>query len=317
MATQTNMTTTYAGEFAGKYIAAAILSANTIESNLITVKPNIKFRETLKNISVNDIVKNGGCDFDPTSTVTLTERTLQPESLKVNLQLCKADFRSDWDAVSMGYSAHDVLPKNFADFLIAHVASKVAAKMETTIWSGVNANAGEFDGFETLLAADAALPSAQEVAGAAVSAATILVELRKIIAATPDRLWGYEGFAIYCSQAIFKAYIQSLGGFGTSGLGANGVNAMGSMWYTDGSVSVDGVPLVMCKGMTSTVAIATYKDNLYFGTGLLNDTQAVKVIDMEDIDGSDNVRFIMKFTGCVNYGNVTDIVTYGITNGAN
>jgi hypothetical protein len=92
---------------------------------------------------------------------------------------------------------------------------------------------------------------------------------------------------------------------------------MGSMWYTDGSVSVDGVPLVMCKGMTSTVAIATYKDNLYFGTGLLNDHQAVKVIDMEDIDGSENVRFIMKFTGAVNYGNVTDIVTYGITNSAN
>jgi hypothetical protein len=167
------------------------------------------------------------------------------------------------------------------------------------------------------LAADAALPAAQEVAGTTVAAGTILVELRKIINAVPDRLWGHEGFAIYCSQAIFKAYIQSLGGFGTSGLGGNGVNAMGSMWYTDGSVSVDGVPLVMCKGMTSTVAIATYKDNLYFGTGLLNDTQAVKVIDMEDIDGSDNVRFIMKFTGAVNYGNVTDIVTYGITNSAN
>jgi hypothetical protein len=317
MATQTNMTTSYAGEFAGKYIAAAILSANTIESNLITVKPNIKYREVLKNIAVNDIVKNGGCDFDPTSTVTLTERSLQPESLKVNLQLCKADFRSDWEAVSMGYSATDVMPKNFADFLIAHVAAKVAAKMETTIWSGVNANQGEFDGFETLLAADAALPSAQEIAGTTVAASTILVELRKIINAIPDRLYGYEGFAIYCSQAIFKAYIQSLGGFGTSGLGGNGVNAMGSMWYTDGSVSVDGVPLVMCKGMTSTVAIATYKDNLYFGTGLLNDHQAVKVIDMEDIDGSENVRFIMKFTGAVNYGNVTDIVTYGITNSAN
>jgi hypothetical protein len=317
MATQTNMTTSYAGEFAGKYIAAAILSANTIESNLITVKPNIKYREVLKNIAVNDIVKNGGCDFDPTSTVTLTERSLQPESLKVNLQLCKADFRSDWEAVSMGYSATDVMPKNFADFLIAHVAAKVAAKMETTIWSGVNANQGEFDGFETLLAADAALPTAQEIAGTTVAASTILVELRKIINAIPDRLYGYEGFAIYCSQAIFKAYIQSLGGFGTSGLGGNGVNAMGSMWYTDGSVSVDGVPLVMCKGMTSTVAIATYKDNLYFGTGLLNDHQAVKVIDMEDIDGSENVRFIMKFTGAVNYGNVTDIVTYGITNSAN
>ncbi len=53
-------------------------------------------------------------------TVTLTERILQPETFQVNLQLCKTDFRSDWDAIQMGYSAFDVLPKSFADFLIIH-----------------------------------------------------------------------------------------------------------------------------------------------------------------------------------------------------
>ncbi len=45
MATTTSITTTYAGEFAGKYISAALLSANTIEKGGIEVKPNINLKK--------------------------------------------------------------------------------------------------------------------------------------------------------------------------------------------------------------------------------------------------------------------------------
>ena len=38
---------------------------------------------------------------------------------------------------------------------------------------------------------------------------------------------------------------------------------------------------------------------------------------MADLDGSQNVRVIMRFSAGVQYGIVTDIVTYGITNSAN
>ena len=151
MATTNNLTTTYAGEFAGKYISAALLSGKTLAAGNITVVPNVKFKQVMKKVSTNAIVKDASCDFDPTSTLTFTERILQPEEFQVNLQLCKADFRSDWEAVQMGFSAYDNLPPQFSDFLIAHVADKVAQKMEQNIWNGTNANAGEFDGFKTTL----------------------------------------------------------------------------------------------------------------------------------------------------------------------
>jgi hypothetical protein len=128
MATTTSITTTYAGEFAGKYISAALLSGTTIANGGIEVKPNIKFKEVIKKIATNDIVKNASCDFDATSTVTLTEQILQPEEFQVNLQLCKKDFRSDWEAVAMGFSTFDTLPPSFADFLLSHVVDKVAQK---------------------------------------------------------------------------------------------------------------------------------------------------------------------------------------------
>ena len=139
MATTTSMTTTYAGEFAGQYISAALLSGSTIENGGITIKPNVKFKEVIKTINTDSIVKDATCDFTATSTLTLAEKILTPKDLQVNLQLCKTDFESDWEAVQMGYSAFDNLPPSFADFLIGHVAAKVAQKTEQNIWAGADA----------------------------------------------------------------------------------------------------------------------------------------------------------------------------------
>jgi hypothetical protein len=317
MATTTSITTTYAGEFKDKIIAAALLSSPTIDNGGIEIKPNIKYKEVIKKIATDDILKNATCDFDATSTVTLTERILQPEEFQVNLQLCKKDFHSDWLSAQQGFSSFDVLPTSFADFLVAHVAAKVAAKNETNIWSGVNANAGEFAGFAALLAADAALPTAQEVAGTTVTASNVVAELGKIVDAIPATLYTNENLYIYVSQNIARAYVRALGGFGASGLGANGTNAQGTQWYNNGSLSFDGVKIFVANGMGANRAIATTKDNLYFGTSLLSDMTEVKVIDLADIDGSQNVRVVMRMSAGVQYGIVEDIVTYGITNSAN
>ena len=316
MPTTTSITTTYAGEFAGKYIAAALLSAPTLDKGGITVMPNVKYKQVIKRVATDDIIKNATCDFDPTSTITLTERILQPESFQVNLQLCKSDFRSDWDAIQMGYSAFDVLPKSFADFLIAHAAEKVAAGMETSIWRGVNATAGEFAGIMTQLTTDASLPSAQEVAGTTVTAANVIAELGKIVDACPAALYGKEDLTLYVSSNIYRAYVRALGGFAASGVGANGYDNKGTNQQL-GDVYFDGVRVFMANGLANNTALLSQKSNLYFATGLLNDMNEVKVLDMADIDGSQNVRVVMRFTADAKYGFASDVVTYGITNSAN
>lgn len=316
MATTTSITTTYAGEFAGKYIAAALLSAPTLDKGGITIMPNVKYKQVIKRVSTDGIIKNATCDFDPTSTITLTEKILQPESFQVNLQLCKTDFRSDWDAIQMGYSAFDVLPKSFADFLIAHAAEKVAAGMETSIWQGVNATAGEFAGIMTQLTTDAALPAAQEVAGTTVTAANVVTELGKIVDACPAALYGKEDLTLYVSSNIYRAYVRALGGFAASGVGANGYDNKGTNQVL-GDLYFDGVRVFMANGLAANTALLSQKSNLYFATGLLSDMNEVKVLDMGDIDGSQNVRVVMRFTADAKYGFASDVVTYGITNSAN
>jgi hypothetical protein len=319
MATTTtqNASIAYNGEFAGQYISAALLSGSTIENGGITVKPNVKFKEVIKTISTDDLVKDASCDFTATSTITLDERVLQPEFQQVNLQLCKTDFQSDWEAIQMGYSAYDSLPPSFSDFLISHVAAKVAQRTETSIWEGSTATSGQFNGLTTLLAVDANLPTGNEVAGTTVDASNVIAQLGAIVDAIPSTLYGSEDLNIYVSQNIARAYVRALGGFGTSGLGANGTNALGTQWWNNGSLTFDGVKIFVANGLAANTAVAAEKSNLFFGTGLLADHNEVKVIDMADIDGSQNVRVVMRFTAGVQYGIVSDIVTYGITNSAN
>ena len=317
LATAVNITTTYAGEFAGEYIAAALLSASTIDDGGLTVKANIAFKEVIKKLATGALVSPASCDFTPNSSVTLTERIIQPVELQVNLQLCKYDFVNDWESQSMGYGLGQTLPPKFSDFLIAHVASEVAQNTEFCIWQGDTAAGtnNSFDGFEKLIAASAAagdIPAGQQVAAIAggLNAGNIIAELSKVVDAIPAQLYGKEDLFIYVGSAAAKFYVQALGGFAANGLGANGVSNMGTQWWNNGSLTVNGVKIFVSPGLSANKMYAAQRSNLYFGTGLLNSTQEVKVLDMSDLDASNNVRMVMRFTSAVQFGIASDIVEY-------
>lgn len=314
-----SITSSYAGEFAGKYIAAALLSADTLDGGGITIKPNVKFKETMRTLATTGLVKDAACDFSDATDVTIADRVLSPKELQVSLALCKKDFHNQWEAEQMGYGAFDELPASFSDYLIGYVADKVAQKTEQNIWRGVSTTSGEFDGLTTQIALDTALPAAQEIAAVVggVDATNVIAQLGLIVDAIPSSVYGKEDLYIYVSQNIARAYVRALGGFGSTGLGANGVNNAGTTWYNGGDLAFDGVKLFVCSGLADNTAMAAQKSNLFFGTGLLSDHNEVKVLDMADLDGSQNVRFVMRFTAGVQYGFASDIVTYGITNSVN
>ena len=316
MATTTSITTTYSGEHAGQFISPALLSGNTLGQEAVTIKRNVKFKEVISKLSTDDLIKDAGCDFDPTSQITKTERILQPEYQQVNLQLCKQDYINDWQAIEMGYSAHHTLPRSFQEYLIGYVSEKVAEKTEQNLWRGVASNNGEFAGLTTQISSDAAQPAGQEIAGTTIDSSNVLAQLGLIVDAIPNAIYTKDDLHIYVANNIFKAYERSLGGFGTSGLGAAGYDSKGSNQDIS-PLMFEGVKLFVANGLADNTAVAAEKSNLFFGTGLLEDNQEVKIIDMADIDGSNNVRFVMRFSAGSQYGNIEDIVTYGITNSNN
>jgi hypothetical protein len=319
MATTINISTSYAGQDSKLWVKAALLSGNTLANGGMTIIPNIAYKTTMFKIGTDDILKNATCDFDATSTVTLSERSLTLEQFQVNLQLCKKDFLATWQAEEMGFSANKVLAKSFVDYLLAYITDKVASSVEVSIWRGANATAGQIDGIATLLAADASLPTANEVAGSsAISAsATVITELGKIVDAIPAALYGSPDLKIYVPQGVMKAYIRALGGFSVAATSNSGTDAKGTQWYNGGALTFDGIPIFVANGLAANTAIAAETSNLFFGCGLLNDTNEIALLDMSPLDGSQNVRFVLRAGMAVNYHSVSDIVTYNIPNAAN
>lgn len=307
MPTTNNITTTYSGEAYSGFVSAALLSSPTIFDGGVTVYPNVKFKQVLKKLDSNQLLSDGTCDFTASSTLTQVERILEPKTLQVNLQLCKADYRDTWDAISMGISAHDSLPPDFASYLVGYAAQKVAAENEVNIWQGAAINDGEFDGLETLLASNAAQPAAQEIAGTTLSAANIIAQAGLVYDQITPAIFGKEDLAIYMGTAAWKFYIQAQAALG----------AYDAFHERQATPSYLGVPIKHCPGMSANVMIAARKSDLAFGTGMVSDHGTVKVLDMADLDGSQNVRIIARLTAGAQFVNGSDIVTYGITNTAN
>jgi hypothetical protein len=294
----------YAGEFAGKYIAASLLTAKTLDDAAITILPNVKYKAAMKVGAFSNLVRSADCDFDSTTSgLTLTEKVITPTELQVNLQICKKELHADWEAAQMGFSAFDNLPPLFSDFVIARVAAEVASATETSIWQGASGE-GNFDGLRTLAVADSTV---SDISGTTVTSANVITELGKIVDAIPSGVYGADDLYLYVSQNIFKAYIRALGGFAATN---SGVDAKSHTFYNGGELSFDGVKIYATSGLPDNCAMAARSSNLFFATGLLNDRNEVKVIDTSDVLGDQNVRVVMRYTAGCQIGVGADVVLY-------
>ena len=301
---------TYAGDFNGDFVAAALLSAPTIANGLVTVLPNIHYKRVMKKISTTgNVLVNATCDFDHNMDVDVAERVLTLKEVQSNVQLCKKDYHQDWIAAQAGYSAYEDLPADFKSFMLAHVAGMTASAIETSIWEGANGTSGQFDGLVTLALADATVVDV--AAHAAVTAANVVDKLGSIVDAIPSTVYGAEDLTIYVSRNIAKAYVRALGGFSVPATSNAGIDNKGTQWFSNGALTFDGIPVVVANGMDDDTAMAAQTSNLFFGCGLLSDVTAeARYIDMADVDGSQNVRIIYRLSAGVQFAIGSDIVLY-------
>lgn len=304
LATTVNLTTSYAGQWASKYVRASLLTGNTLANGGLTVLPNIDYKYVIqKGAFDSNFIKNATCDFTDTGTVTLTEQVITLEEYQINAEFCKSEFSQTWQAAEMGYSPLNYdLPASFSDFVISAFAEKIADKYEQVIWGGVNGNAGEFDGFCPLLLADGGV----DVAATPVTAANVIAELQKVTAAIPAAIYNKEDLHIYVGSAIYRFYVQALGVVGAG----SGIENKGTLWFNGTPLTADGVKIFYSPGMPANSMVASTVDNLFFGCGLESDFNEIRLIDMAEIDGSQNVRFIQRWKAGINYGIREDIILY-------
>jgi hypothetical protein len=299
MATTTSLTTTYAGREAAGYIRAAFLSNESLAA--VTFKENIEYKQVVRRLVDNVTFANATCDFDAQGTVTLSERILTLEKFQVHRQLCKNTFLIDWEARS---EQNNELHASLTDALIANVLAGMGARNEVLIWQGVNANAGEYAGFETLFLADASVLDVSSPE--AITSSNVIEEMGRLVLTLPTRVRrATEKPIIAVSSNVAEAYRTAILGLGG-----------GFYLYQGESVVMNWqgqYDVIECPGMSDDTMAFYQKSNLWFGTNLLDQWNNVAVLDMYEHDLSNNVRFAASFFAGVQYGFGDEIAFYQYT----
>lgn len=296
MATNVSLTTTYAGAVAGGYIRNAFIANESLQ--YLTVKENIDYKQVVRRLVDDVSFAAPTCDFTPTGTVTLDQRVITLEKFQVQRELCKNTFIADWEARE---AQNGNLPTSLSDGLIDNMLAQIAAKNEQLVWSGVNGNTGEYDGFLTLFDADNAVNKV--AAPAAITSSNVIAKIQLLIAELPTAVKrSTEKPIIYMANNVWEAYMYAQVGAGYASYITNGPivqpNFMGMY------------EIAVCPGMPDNAMVFAQRSNLWFGTNLLNDWNNVSVLDMTERDLSENVRFSAKFFAAVQYGFSTEIAVY-------
>ena len=310
----------YAGELALPYIAPAILSADTIANGYITVHENVKFKAVLKKLSnASEIIDAYGCDFSANANdLDLDEVVLTPTELKVNQELCKGDFRSDWEALQTGRSLMgDRLPPNFETFLLQFLAGKVSEGVERAIWQGnFNATTGaatggiapHFDGVFHNLVDNSGSLAATPTQLSTLDSTNILGFVDTVVGNGSSAVLNNPNAKIFMSRKSLYLFQRALGGTIT--------NAANGAAPTQGGILTGAIPqnylgyeIIVPAGMPNDAILFTTIENLHFGCNLATDQIEATLVDMTLTDASDNVRVAMRFSGGTQVGNYGDVST--------
>lgn len=291
MANATIAVGTYAGEAARPYVAAAVLSADTIANGYVTVRENVHSKAVLRKFSGVAIQANDDCAFSTPSSgqLTLGEAVLECSALKVNEQVCNEDLRATWEGAQMS-GQNSAAPADFTTFVAQYVAAKTAEAIERNLWQGnYDSTDGGTDGtytsFDGICAKIVAgTPGEEDLLTGATDSSNILNRLNAL--AVPAVIAGDPNTKLFMSRAMKQLYYEAIAG--TAEL----------TYLADGfAQNYKGYELITPAGMPDDTFIFAQKENLYFGTDLLTDHINASVLSLREVTGDDVTRVIMQFSG--------------------
>ena len=296
-------TSNFSGKAAGFYISAALKEAKSLD--FLNVIENIKFKSNIQRMAGSGVVADATCDFTGAGTLALTEKVLEPKNLQINLDLCKSTLLDSWEALQMRAGAGAPPPASFDDYVISYMGEIIAEATEESIWSGT-AVAGKFNGFlgaatgYLLPGVDATV--VQSTASGAYVAGNIIANLQTLTADMATNISAVlrkEDLHIYMSPKTYALYISAVSTLGY----VNAYNMNG-----DYEPVFEGYKIAVCPGMADDELVAAQKSNLFFGTDLLSDATRITLMDMAQLDGSDNMRLVARYSAGVQTGVGADIV---------
>jgi hypothetical protein len=299
-----SITSNYVGKQALPYVAPAILAADTIANNYVTVLNNVRGRAQLRKFSGSSIGA-ATCTFTTGTALALSDVALSLTDLQINDQICNKDLHMAWESEQM-IGAAAAAPADMKAAAGQYVAKRAAEAIEFNIWQGnYNPDAGQatsatytlYNGLlrQMVLAS----PTYEANLTASLTAGTILAKLLALTTTQcPPALKGDPNAVIYMSRGTRQLYFSALAGTAELAFFAEGM-----------ADKYAGYRVVAPAGFPDDTLLISRPENLYVGTNLLTDLTEARVLDLIDVTGDDVTRVIMKFA----FGTqVVDHDSYGL-----
>lgn len=293
MATTTIIDQSYIGDVAGKIFTKAYLEQYSLKSGIVEVVPFAGLSAFLRKTLVNGVFVNYSCGFNPSGSIDLTDKEVTPKKLKMELEICKEDFRRTWSAYQMGFSAwNNEIPADEKEAIMIDIRRNISEFLEEQIWNGVTGN-GTFQGILTEAEADA---DVVKVDGVAITAANVEAEMLKLINATPLAIRKHRNFRIVVSNDVLLAYL----------------GALDNAYYKRDNAYYLGYKIDVLDNLPANTMLAFVLGNLKFITGLESDFNEIRVKDMDESDLSGTIRIKVVLSGIATYVDGSELVVYRI-----
>ena len=256
----------------------AVLGASTISR--MRVQTGIKKDAYLNYLAVEPEFRDGrSCDWEPSGTVELTDRVISTALLAINMTICPKNLVGTYAEYLVRYGdRQDEMP--YERYVMDGIRRWIRKQLDKLIWQADTASATPslafFDGLLKIGATD--IPAGQQIA---ISASGAYAGLLEVYNALPEEVLAFDNVRIFVSPAIFRAFAQELVALNLFHYEGPRDGETYEEHYLPGTKAI----VTLAPGLEGSLKVlATYEDNLYYGTDLESDSEVVKVIYDEKTD---------------------------------
>lgn len=281
--------TTYVEENKSGLIKKSVIGAKS--ASLFNLMAGVKGSTALNLLNTNVVFGNGkacGWSEDTGTTQEISQRNIVPGFVKVNTSFCDAAmtdyFMNNQVKVAAGT---EILP--FEEAFVSDITNKISANLEKAIWNGdtnsADNNLKQFDGLFKILEA----ASGDTVNPTITTGDTIFDVFNKVYSNIPVEI--LDSSVILCGADTFRTLVMYL----------TSQNLYNYAPSVDGTMEIilpgTSTKVIALNGMNTTKKIvATYLDNIFYGTDLMGDEEVFKLWYSDD---NQIFRLAVKFTAGV------------------
>lgn len=273
--------------------ANEILSKPVYESDLyaygITYRPGVKGKEQLVSGEVSDgLFQAYSCAFTPNGKVSLEEKWITPENIKINMQECYDKFWPSFMAeeTRRAYVGENI-PRTFFEWFFNDQLLKVMRhEYENLFWNGDKAShTGNLNLVDGIVKQIKDSEKATKITGSTLTVENVLAQI-KAVAEKASVDVADEDYKIFVNKGQMKLIKTALANEKLAD------NLVWSNYAKEGDkVFAYGFEIVPCRIAKDAILLAPAK-NLVLGFDLESDQTNFQILDLSSVTGDNEFRVI-------------------------